>query len=184
MIQPQKHKVFVSFHYDDQNYKNLFATMMEGNIVDQSVEDGDIDDNFISTETIRTKIRDNFIRAATVTVVLIGPCTWQRKHVDWEIGPSLRKTFRNSRCGLLGILLPHHCDYISRTYSFNRIPPRLADNCNGENTYACVYKWSYDPVSVRYWIDKAFRRRNGTPPNNTRLQFKYNRSGNCKQGWT
>ena len=46
-----------------------------------------------------------------MTIVLIGPCTWQRKHVDWEIGASLRKTRKNSRCGLLGILLPNHPDY-------------------------------------------------------------------------
>ena len=69
-----------------------------------------------ATETIRQQIRDNFIRDATVTVVLIGPCTWQRKHVDWEIGSSLRKTKRNSRCGLLGILLPNHPNFGERTY--------------------------------------------------------------------
>ena len=68
--------------------------MMEGDIVDRSVEDGDIDDTNLSTETIRQKIRDDFIADATVTVVLIGPCTWQRKHVDWEIGSSLRATQR------------------------------------------------------------------------------------------
>ena len=53
--------------------------------------DGDIDDS-LATDTIRQRIRDNFIRDATVTVVLIGPCTWQRKYVDWEIGSSLRAT--------------------------------------------------------------------------------------------
>lgn len=183
MIQPPKHKVFVSFHHDDQRFKDSFAGMMEGDIVDQSVEEGDINDLRISTETIRTKIRDNFIRDATVTVVLIGPCTWQRKHVDWEIGSSLRNTLLNSRCGLLGIILPNHCDYISKTYSANRIPPRLADNCNGQNPYACIYNWSKEPISVRYWIDNAFKRRNGVPPDNSRPQFKNNRIGNCVQGW-
>ncbi len=56
--------------------------MMGHDIVDESVGDGDIDDDNLATETIRQRIRDNFIRDATVTVVLIGPCTWQRKHVD------------------------------------------------------------------------------------------------------
>lgn len=92
MYQPRRDKVFISFHHEDQFYKDQFVEMMGDDIVDQSVEDGDIDDDNLSTETIRQKIRDEFIRDATVTVVLIGPCTWQRKHVDWEIGSSLRKT--------------------------------------------------------------------------------------------
>ena len=111
--QPPRHKVFVSFHHDDQKYKDWFVTVMKGDIVDKSVEDGDIDDR-IKVETIRQKIRDDFIADATVTIVLIGPCTWQRKHVDWEIGSSLRDTKLNSRCGLLGILLPNHPDFEKR----------------------------------------------------------------------
>ena len=98
------HKVFVSFHHDDQEYKDEFVGAMGDDIVDRSVEDRDIDDSRLQTDTICQKIRDEFIADATVTVVLIGPCTWQRKHVDWEIGSSLRHTKNNSRCGLLGIL--------------------------------------------------------------------------------
>ena len=126
-----KHKVFVSFYHEDQDYKDNFVDMMEGDIVDKSVEDGDIDDTRSTTETIRQKIRDEFIRDATVTAVLIGPCTWQRKHVDWEIGSSLRDTRLNSRCGLLGILLPNHANYGTKRYTANLILPRLADNCGG-----------------------------------------------------
>ncbi len=111
MPQTPRHKVFISFHHEDQKYKDRFVRMMEGNVVDKSVEDGDIDDQNMKTTTIRQKIRDEFIADATVTVVLIGPCTWQRKHVDWEIGSSLRKTKKNPRCGLLGILLPNHPDF-------------------------------------------------------------------------
>ena len=127
--QVPRHKVFVSFHHEDQAYKDRFVRAMGANFVDKSLEDGDIDDNNMATETIRQRIRDDFIADATVTVVLIGPCTWQRKHVDWEIGSSLRDTRNNPRCGLLGILLPSHPDFGKRTYSPVLIPPRLADNC-------------------------------------------------------
>lgn len=75
-----RHKVFVSFHHCDQRYKDRFAAMMDGDIIDKSVEDGDIDDTIL-VETIRQKIRDDFIRDATVTVVLIGPCKIGRAHV-------------------------------------------------------------------------------------------------------
>lgn len=179
-----KHKVFVSYHHEDQRYKNDFVRMMEYNFVDKSVEDGDINDDYISTETIRQKIRDEFIRDATVTVVLIGPCTWQRKHVDWEIGSSLRSTHLNSRCGLLGILLPNHTNYGSKQYTPSLIPPRLADNCSGDDPFACIYDWTTNATSIRHWIHKAFNRRDGTPPNNGRQPFGRNRSGECSKGWT
>ena len=183
MYETPRHKVFISFHHEDQSYKDSFAELMEDDIVDRSVEDGDIDDDNLSTETIRQKIRDDFIRDATVTVVLIGPCTWQRKHVDWEIGSSLRATKRNSRCGLLGILLPNHPDYMQTRYFLKRTPPRLADNVSGVDPYATTRNWSYISSDVRLWIHNAYERRSGTPPDNNRDQFKRNRGGSCSDGW-
>lgn len=195
MAQTNRHKVFVSFHHNDQTYKDLFVRMMAGDSVDKSVEDGDIDDANLKTDTIRQKIRDDFIADATVTVVLIGPCTWQRKHVDWEIGSSLRDTKKNSRCGLLGILLPNHPNYFTTQCNPHLIPPRLADNCAGFDPYAVIYKWPtidlWSPAwrveqavrDIRDWIHKAFQRRKGPYPTNSRPQFKRNRSGNCSAGW-
>ena len=120
-----RHKVFVSFHHaKDEYYKDLFCRAMGSDIVDKSVEDGDIDTQF-KTDTIRGKIRDEFIADATVTVVLVGRCTWQRKHVDWEIGSSLRDTKKNSRCGLLGIWLPTHLDHGRQTYRPRLLPPQV-----------------------------------------------------------
>ena len=158
--------------------------MMENDIVDESVSDGDIDDERLSTEGIRQINPDEFIRNATVTVVLIGACTWQRKHVDWEIGSSLRATRLNPRCGLMGILLPTHPDAERYRYRLELTPPRLADNASGQNPYALVYDWSDDSDEVRRWIHRAFERRYGTPPNNGRPQFRRNRSGPCSNGWT
>ena len=182
MQQAPRHRVFISFHHEDQRYKDRFVRMMGDNFVDESVEIGDILDN-VRTETIRRNIRDDFIRGATVTVVLIGPCTWQRKHVDWEIGSSLRDTKLNSRCGLLGILLPNHPNFRDGLYNPRLIPPRLADNCEGNDPYAWIYDWTLKANRIRRWIDKAFKRRDGTPPQNSRPQFKRNRGGDCSRGW-
>ncbi len=183
MTQVPRHKVFISYHVDDQIHKNRFAYMMGDDIVDKSVKDDDIDDTNLKVETIRQKIRDNFISDATVTVVLIGPCTWQRKHVDWEIGSSLRETKNNTRCGLLGILLPNHPCFGNKTYDRYLIPPRMADNCNGNASYASIYDWSSETRSIRQWIHAAFQRRDETSPDNSRLQYKNNRSGDCSRGW-
>ena len=182
MVHTTRHKVFISFHHEDQYYKNQFAIMMDGHIVDKSVEDGDIDVT-LNTDTIRQKIRDEFIRDATVTVVLIGACTWQRKHVDWEIGSSLRDTRLNKRCGLLGIILPTHPNY-GRAYNPRLIPPRVADNLYEPDPFAFIIYWTQNAQGTRDWIHNAFLRRNQDPPPiNSRLQYGYNRPGDCGEGW-
>ena len=180
-----RHKVFVSYHHDyDEEYKLTFCKMLGSDIVDKSVRDGDIELS-LKTDTIRQKIRDEFILDATVTVVLIGQCTWQRKHIDWEIGSSLRDTKKNSRCGLLGILLPTHDDFERETYRSSLIPPRLADNCGGEDAFGAIYDWPkpWNTDSVRNWIHYAFQRRFSRTPRNARKQFARNRSGPCSGGW-
>ena len=181
--QAPRHKVFISFHSDDEKCKDRFVAMMGGDFVDKSVHDDNIDDTNLKAARIRQIIRDDYIADATVTVVLIGPCTWQRKHVDWEIGSSLRKTRKNPRCGLLGILLPNHPDFGKGQYHFRLVPPRLADNCQGDDSFAKVYNWLENPDEVRRWIHTAFQRRDGTPPNNRRLPYGNNRTVPCEQGW-
>ena len=156
---------------------------MGNDIVDKSIEDGDIGDG-LALDTIRRKIRDEFIADATVTVVLIGKCTWQRKHVDWEIGSSLRDTDYNPRCGLIGVLLPTHLDYNTGSYTPSRIPPRLADNCSGTNSYALICNWTEKMEDIQNLIHKAFKKRYDVNPDNKRVQFGKNRSGSCSDGWT
>ena len=185
MTTTPRHKVFISFHHaEDEGYKDAFCEKLDSGFVDKSVEDGDIDP-YLKTDTIRGRIRDDFIADATVTVVLAGRCTWQRKHVDWEIGSSLRDTKNNSRCGLLGILLPTHPDYGRDKYRPRLLPPRLADNCGNANAFAAIHRWPrpWSTARVQEWIHAAFERRSKVNPNNARVQFKNNRSGPCSSGW-
>ena len=182
-----RRKVFVSFHERDIEYKERFVRLMRNRIIDKSVDTRDIDDTGLKAERVRQIIRDEYIRGASVTVVLIGPCTWQRKHVDWEIGSSLGDTKRNSRCGLLGILLPNHPNYRGRKINPRLLPPRLADNLEGDDPYALIYRWPepWTPAKVGEWIDRAFHRKNGTSPNNARKSFgRIWTRRECSQGWT
>ena len=203
-----RHRVFVSYyHADDQGYRERFELLfsdIHDILVSESVEIGDIDPH-LKTETIRQKIRDEYLRDSTVTVVLVGAHTWQRKFVDWEIGSSIRQTECNSRSALLGILLPTYtspsgllgalnnafstpfstpysdiktvyCNGRPIYYDYRTIPPRLHDNI--ESGYAKIYNWSNDPSQVQSWIHQAFKRRSeNPPPDNSRLSFKNNRSG-------
>jgi len=180
MSKPKKrHKVFISYHHEnDQSYKDSFLRLFGKDgadiLEDRSVGAGDVYDN-LKTETIRQKIRDEYIRDASVVVVLIGKETWKRKHVDWEISSGIRGTKSNSRCGLLGIFLPTHKAYGKDSYSRYTIPPRLYDNRN--NKYAKLYDWSDNHEKVSQWIHKAFQAKDTKTPHNSRKMFGQNRTG-------
>lgn len=173
-----RHRVFVSYHHAlDENYKKIFELRFGnalGVIVPGSVQVGDIDPN-LSTDTIRQKIRDEYLRDTSVTVVLIGAETWQRKHIDWEIGSSIRHTMYNPRSGLLGILLPAYPRPSPSTYNPYTIPPRLYDNV--KCGFASIHNWSEDAATVQDWIHDAFVRKNRVDPDNSRDSFGKNRSG-------
>lgn len=173
-----RHKVFVSYHHArDQAYRDRFEWLFADGydiMVSKSVQIGDIPLN-LTTETVRQKIRDKYLRDSTVTVVLIGAETWQRKHVDWEIASSIRHTAFNPRSGLLGILLPSYQKPAPGKYQPSTIPPRLHDNI--ECGFASIHDWSESPMEVSTWIHDAFLRRYSETPNNSFPTFAHNRTG-------
>lgn len=172
-----RHKVFVSYHHaNDQAYRNAFEKLFVDKydiMVSKSVQIGEIDTN-LQTETIRQKIRDEYLADSTVTIVLIGAETWKRKHVDWEISSSLRNTKNSSRSGLIGIILPTYPRQDMSKYNPHTIPPRLYDNISCG--FASIYNWSNSPDQVQQWIHDSFLRRNQRDPDNSRDLFRDNRS--------
>lgn len=173
-----QHKVFVSYHHaNDQFYRDAFENMFAGPsgvFISKSVQLGEISGG-LRTDYIRQKIRDEYLRDSTVTVVLIGTETWQRKHVDWEISASIRSTLLNSRSGLLGIVLPTHPSFYSSQYDPGTVPPRLV--ANARCGFASIYKWSSSPLEVFRWIDEAFDRRMKKNPDNSYPNFVNNKFG-------
>lgn len=184
-----RYKVFISYHHEeDQEYKNRLVQSLRGRSIDMSVREGDIQEEGLPLEEIRRIIRDDHIADATVTIVLIGKCAWQRKHVDWEIAASLIDRRNNPRCGLLGLLLPTHPDYRKNPNERNRhlIPPRLADNIGGADPFAVIRDWPRNGLArnILPEIRAALRRRERQPdPNNSRLLFGQNWNGDCGRGW-
>ena len=144
-----RHKVFVSYHHEnDQHYKNHFEGLFSSHydIIDsKSVGDGQINSGII-TETIRQQIRDNIIRDASVTVVLIGTETWKRKYVDWEIYSSIGRSTYNSRTGLIGLKYPTRSGWNTASHNPNTIPPRLKDNL--DCGFASTLNWTDAPRIV------------------------------------
>ena len=186
-----KHKVFLSFHHQDdyyrQQFERKFSNEFDPVFVNRSVQDGDIDPNY-KTDAIRREIRENYISDSSVTIVLIGQNTWQRKHVDWEIGYSLITSRLNTRSGLIGILLPsyspHYDPYFypncaqkltnSLIYTPCNTPPRLYDNI--QSGYAKIYPYPTSSFELKKWIHEAFQRRESGLHRNSRDYFANNRN--------
>ncbi len=154
-----RHKVFISYyHNDDQRYRDDFEKKFGHLFISKSVKPGDIDSD-LSTDYIKRLIQENYISDSSVVVVLIGPKTYCRKHVDWEISAGLNKKV-NGYSGLLGILLPTFQLTSNNKYSYSDIPERLADNVKSD--YAIIYTWdwicSYES-RVKDAIETAFNNR-------------------------
>ena len=103
-----KHKVFTSYHHtNDQSYKEFLLRFNEryGIFIDRSVDTGDIDES-LSDQVIREKIRDDYLQDSTVTMLLLGQETKNRKHIDWELYSSMIDGKVNKRSGIIVINLP------------------------------------------------------------------------------
>jgi len=123
VIQLKRPKIFVSYqHSSDQYYYNLFSQAFHDtyeSVFDNSLRDEiDSDDH----DYIKQRIRDEFITGTSCTIVLIGPTTYQRKHVDWEIKATLDKEH-----GLIGIQLPSVVPGLNGQV---RVPTRFNANIN------------------------------------------------------
>lgn len=168
-----KHKVFISFyHKDDQKYKNYIDKYLSGKIINKSVYDGEYDpDN--CDEYIKRLIREEKVSDASVVVVLVGPNTKKRKHVDWEIYAGLSASV-NGCSGLIGILLPEFPLTSDGKFYTKDLPARLGDNV--DSGYAKCYTWDYairhfdEVIQTAYSDRKDLKNRR----NNSRLQMQKN----------
>lgn len=103
-----KRKVFISYyHADDQKYKDALCSWNQTAkvFIDKSVNTGGISDS-LPDQSIRTIIRDQYLKDSSVTILLAGPNTAGRKHVDWELYSSMYNGAVNKQSGILVINLP------------------------------------------------------------------------------
>ena len=173
-IAATRHKVFISYyHKDDWHYRKRFEDLFGHLFINKSVEPGDIDkDN--SDEYIKQLIQKDYISGVSVLIVLLGPKTWGRKHVDWEISAALNKKV-GGYSGLLGLCLPSHPAYKQKTFKFAYVPPRLVDNIN--SGYAVIYDWTEIETTMKSWVEQAFKDRvyKTDKIDNSRPQYTNNR---------
>lgn len=149
-----KRKTFISYyHHDDEEYRIRFENLFGDLIVGKSVDDGDIDSDNCD-DYIKQLIQKDYLADTSVLVVLVGPKTKCRKHVDWEISGAI-STRVGGNSGLIGILLPNHPDYgPDKKYHSSNLPKRLAANL--DSGYAKLYDWTEDRVTMQKYIETAF----------------------------
>lgn len=113
------HTVFISYHHEnDQFYKEelIRVNTLRPIFIDGSVDIGDISDD-LDDQAIREIIRDDYLRSSSVTIVLVGTETKNRKHVDWEIYSSMFDGKKNKKSGILVITLPETgCTYYTAAH--------------------------------------------------------------------
>lgn len=173
-----RRKCFISYHHEDQTYCDRFVsdfdhagdcfiarglgTQMPGDVIEST-----------NPEYVMRRIREQFLADSTVTIVLLGRCTWARKYIDWEIQASLRSG-QVIPSGLIGIKLP----------TFNGIyPDRLHRNLSPDwpriDCYARVMDYPRSTQDLVNAIERAFERRTTHHHfiNNPRQRMSNNR--NC-----
>ena len=169
-------KCFISYHHDDQRYADEFVQTFDekkGIFIARAL--GVMDQNIIdSTDTdyVMRRIREKYLTDSTVTIVLIGKCTWARRYVDWEIASTLRNDPNNKRSGLVAITLPYMAD------KNKTLPPRLNDNVKSDDSaYAKWYKYPTSASGLADIIEEAYGARDtkANRVDNTRALARSNR---------
>ena len=139
------HKCFISYHAADKVAVDDFCKKFSVTFIRRGVkmEDDIIDSD--NTDYVMRRIRELYLQDSTVTLVLIGKCTWARRFVDWEVQASLRQPQDGYPNGLLAVQLWD---------SYTALPSRV--KLNVDSGYAKFYKYPSSSVGLSKLIDEAW----------------------------
>jgi len=149
-LPPIKRKVFISFHHkNDQWAYDYFSTKFSE--THDIFHDRSIGETLVRSddpEYVDRAIRDDYIKGSSLTIVLCGAETFNRKYVDWEIHSTLHHEH-----ALLGIGLYNAPRNI---HGHAIVPARLHHNI--ASGYAHFITWVEDAVVLKNHIDHAIQR--------------------------
>src|ERR1700737_2851598 len=148
--EPNRHKCFVSYHVGDEDegatFLEDYATVFIPTVVGITEDDDFVDSE--DTEYIMDRIRQEYLADSTVTIVMLGQCTWARRFVDWGVYSSLRRYEDYPPSGRSAITLP------SMASGTKRLPDRVNDNV--DSGYARWKKYPDSADDLRGFIQTAF----------------------------
>lgn len=153
-----RRKCFISYHHADQaivdqfertfdHSHDLFISRRLGQMPDDVIDSN-------NTDYVMSRIRSDYIRDSTVTIVMMGACTWARRYVDWEIQASLRSGDTVTPNGLLGIKLPTF-SYFPDRFNANLTQPGQVQG----NNYAYWIDYPTSLEALVFGIEYVYQRR-------------------------
>ena len=156
-----RHKCFLSYYNEDAeevlSFVDGFGDVFIPKAVGISEEYPWI--NSDDDAYVMDVIREDYLADSTVTLIMVGRCTWSRKFVDWESYSSLRRDKRNRLNGVLAIQLPSAAGVASA-----KLPARVnlnvvRDLMNRDTGYARFNVYPGSATTLQDWIEDAFQAR-------------------------
>lgn len=136
-INNMKHKCYISFKREDENYKRIIQGWVDKNKIDMIDKSLNEPINSNNEEYIMQKIRKDYLSDSTVTIFLIGSLSaenfgaYEQRFIKRELQASLYNGIGNSRNGILGVVLPQMYEKIYKgTY--------LCSKCGGTHNYVAI----------------------------------------------
>lgn len=151
-----RHKCFLSYHGVDADLVADFVSAYGSVFIPKVIGLSDEDPLITSTNNdyIMDRIREKYLTDSTVTIVMLGSCTWSRRFVDWEVYSSLRRGKVNRLNGLMAVNLPS----IGKSDA-TKLPARVADNLpkkDGTLGYARWYQYPTSANEIKGYIQDAY----------------------------
>lgn len=164
-----KRNCFISYHHKDseevRRFVRRFDHLISARGIGEGVNDRDLFINSPDRDYVMGEIRRKYLGASSVTIVMLGRCTWARQYIDWEIASSLRNTVNSKRSALLGIVLPS----VARSTVVR--PERFFENLL--SNYAKQYHYPSDGPALTAMLDTVLDIRERCPErakNSSKLQ--------------
>ena len=163
-----RRNVFLTYHHADQAEVEDFINSFEGHFNELRAIGVSEEDDFVdsgNTDYVLRRIRENYITSTSVTIALIGRCSWSRKFIDWEVAATLRNNPTDPRGGLLAVQLPS----VDGRNDIS-LPPRVRlnrhyDSITGnELGYASYHRYPFSGATVAQWVEDAIWRRDNREP--------------------
>lgn len=191
------HKCFISFKTEDFDYKKHIQNHLNVDMIDKSLDEPINSDD---EDYIMQMIRKNYLSDSSVTIHLIGTRSaeslgWdEQRFIKRELQASIYNGERNTKSGVLGVVVPEVYDLIYRgSYNCNQcgsshnyvnlkdttvrefsynyyIPAESKCSWSEDDRYCVLVKWDDFVNNPNYYIDKAFDKRDHPISNKTKVR--------------
>ena len=194
----EKHKCFISFKTQDEEYKRHIQEELDVEMIDKSLNEPiDSEDE----DYIMRKIREDYLSDSTVTICLIGSYSAEntsgedQTYIKRELQASLYNGEGNTRNGILGVVLPkminriykgkEECDTCGkkhnlvsinnnttiREFNYNYYLPNPKNGCSWaeDDRYCVLVKWDEFCDDPNTYIQQAFEKRTSEIANKVKV---------------